>query len=145
MVESNTNSTLFPQFSMYPQKARQGNLIANLSKSIAFCNLSAVGHFTRSIQNVDSKCQWFARQIPKDFYQFQQFEALLSCYPLWGHIMATLAVLDCTLAVTAQLQMDWTTFFYHRLNQIILENPFMWAIFQYTKNNNILQKWTTYN
>ena len=59
--------------------------------------------------------------------------------------MAILAVLDWTLAVTAQLQMDWTTFFYHRLNQIILENPFMRAIFQYTKNNNKLQKWTNYN
>ena len=47
--------------------------------------------------------------------------------------MAILAILDWTLAVTAQLQMDWTTFFYHRLNQIILENPFMSAIFQYTK------------
>ena len=46
--------------------------------------------------------------------------------------MAVLAILDWTLAVTAQLQMDWTTFFYHRLNQIILEDPFMTTITKFT-------------
>ena len=71
----------------YQQKPRRGNLIANLSKSIAFFTLSAVG----------------------DFYQFEQLEALLSSYPLWRHIMAVLAILGWTiwtLLVTTQLQMN---------------------------------------
>ena len=46
-------------------------------------------------------------QIPSDFNQFEQLEALLSRYPLRRDIMAILAILDWTLAVTTQVQMNW--------------------------------------
>lgn len=46
-------------------------------------------------------------QIPSDFNQFGQLEALLSRYPLRRDIMAILAILDWTLAVTTQVQMNW--------------------------------------
>ena len=49
-------------------------------------------------------------QIPRDFNQFGQLEALLSSYPLRRHIMAILAILDWTLVVTTQLQMNWDIF-----------------------------------
>ena len=75
--------------------------MANPSKSIAFCissaGLSGLGQsqvFTEPTE-----------QIPRDFHQFEQLEALVSSLSIVRDIIAVLAVLDWTLLVTTLLPM----------------------------------------
>ena len=82
--------------------------MANPSKSIAFCissaGLSGLGQRKYKIK----QSQVFTEpteQIPRDFHQFEQLEALVSSLSIVRDIMAVLAVLDWTLLVTTLLPM----------------------------------------